>query len=118
MLVQDIDVYKKSHNLTLNIYRLTSVFPQNEVYGLTSQMRRAAVSINSNLAEGGARRSLKDKIHFIIMARGSVAELDYQCMLARDLQYLKSEVAQHLICDARQIGQMLSGIIKKHTSNE
>lgn len=53
-----------------------------------------------------------------MLVQDIVAELEYQCMLAHDLQYLKSEVAQHLICDARQIGQMLSGIIKKHTSNE
>ena len=118
MLVQNMDVYKKAHILTLDVYKHKGGFPQSEIYGLTSQMRRAAISINSNLVEGGARRTVKDKIHFICMARGSVAELEYQCTLARDLRYIKSDTAEYLINSAQQIGQMLSGIIKKHTSNE
>lgn len=118
MLIQELDVYKKAHLLTLQIYNVTGTYPASELYGLTSQMRRAAVSINSNLMEGGARRNMGEKLHFISIARGSAAELEYQIILSKDLRFLADNIANDLIQKTKQVGQMLSGLLKNKNSSD
>ncbi len=84
---EDLIVWQKAHALVLNVYRLTARFPNNELYGLTSQMRRAAVSIPANIAEGFGRRGDLEKARFYIIAHSSLEEVRYYLMLARDLAY-------------------------------
>lgn len=85
---QDLLAWQKSHALTLRVYRLTASFPKQELFGLTSQMRRAAVSTAANIAEGFSRRGRADKAKFMNIAQGSLEELRYYTILARDLEYL------------------------------
>jgi len=82
--VEDLDVFKLAHRLVLKIYPLTSTFPKEELYGLTSQMRRSAVSIPSNLSEGANRLTSAEYRHFVGIARGSVGEICYQILLTKD----------------------------------
>lgn len=89
MIVTNLDVYHKAHILTLKVYDVTSKFPKDEIYGLVSQLRRAAVSINSNLVEGAARVGKSEFKHFAGISRGSAAELRYQLLLAKDLGFLQ-----------------------------
>lgn len=84
---QDLLVWQKAHQFVLEIYRLTSSFPRQETYGITSQMRRAAVSIPSNIAEGFKRRGRADKARFMNIAQGSVEECRYYLVLTQDLKY-------------------------------
>ena len=84
---EDLVVWQKSHQLTLRVYRITSDFPNTEIYGLVSQMRRAAVSVSANIAEGFKRRSRTDKARLLNVAQGSLEELRYYFILARDLAY-------------------------------
>jgi four helix bundle protein len=84
---QDLIVWQKAHQFVLDIYALTGHFPNNEIYGLTSQLRRAAVSIPANIAEGFKRRTKPDKSRFLNIAQGSLEESRYYLILARDLDY-------------------------------
>lgn len=84
----DLIVWQESHRLVLMIYIATKKFPREEIFGITSQMRRAAVSITSNIAEGFARRSNKEKLQFYAIARGSLVELESQLLVARDVSFL------------------------------
>ena len=93
---RDLKVWQKSHSMVLGVYRATSSFPREELYGLSSQMRRAAVSIPANIAEGCGRRSGPDFARHLQIAAGSASELEYFCMLARDLRLLDADLAQHL----------------------
>jgi four helix bundle protein len=86
----DLRVWQEAHKLVLIIYKTTENFPSHELYGLISQMRRAAVSITSNIAEGFSRATLKDKLKFYVMAHGSLTEVENQLMIARDLKYLEN----------------------------
>lgn len=86
----DLRVWQEAHKLVLIIYKTTENFPSHELYGLVSQMRRAAVSITSNIAEGFSRATLKDKLKFYVMAHGSLTEIENQLMIARDLKYLEN----------------------------
>ncbi len=88
-------VWQKAHELVLHIYRITKHFPTDEQFGLTSQIRRAAVSVPSNIVEGKARGSNKDYCRFLLMARGSLEEVKYQTLLARDLEYIKDEAKEN-----------------------
>jgi four helix bundle protein len=81
-------VWQKSHQVTLRVYRLTSTFPKHELYGLTSQMRRAAVSVSANIAEGFKKRGRPDKARIMNIAQSSLEELRYYFILSRDLNYL------------------------------
>jgi four helix bundle protein len=110
---ENLEVFKRAHILTLYIYKITEKFPKSELFGLVSQMRRAAVSINSNLMEGAARRTTGEYKQFIGISRGSVEELLYQIMVARDLKYIPKLVADKTIGELRQIGKMLNGLTKK-----
>jgi four helix bundle protein len=87
-------------NLTVQVYRSTTEFPKNEVYGLAQQMRRAAVSVPSNIAEGKGHRSNKEFVHFLFHGRGSLWELQTQVQVARDLEYLTKEQGSNLLGSA------------------
>ena len=97
-------------DLTVMVYELTSEFPKHELYGLSSQMRRAAVSTASNLAEGSARASRKDFRQFVIIARGSNCELQTQLMIAARLGYCTEARFQDVERNAAEIGRMLNGL--------
>lgn len=84
----DLEVWRKAHKLVLLIYRITKKFPKEELFSLTNQMRRAAISITSNIAEGFARQSFKEKLQFYYIALGSLTELQNQLLVAKDLKYL------------------------------
>jgi len=92
------------------VYRLTQDFPKRETYGLVSQMRRAAVSIASNIAEGHARDSTREYLHHISFARGSTAELETQLLLSIELGYLTAEEAERTLNECTEIGKMLRTI--------
>jgi len=86
---EDLIVWQKSHALTLRVYKLTGTFPKHELFGLSAQMRRAGVSVASNIAEGFSKRGRADKARFMNVAQGSLEELRYYFILARDLAYLQ-----------------------------
>lgn len=110
--IEDLDVFKKAHKLTLEIYKITSSYPKDEIYGLISQMRRAAVSINSNLMEGGARLGKAELKQFIGIARGSATELKYQLFLSGELNYIDKKTSDKFAGEINEIVKMLSGLIK------
>lgn len=107
-----LDVWNKSIDLTLDIYKLSESFPKSEVYGLTSQMRRAAVSIPSNIAEGAARQTKKEFINYLHMSQGSLSELDTQLVIASRLNYISMETYQEIENRIETISKMLTGLIK------
>ncbi len=114
---QDLEVWKASHRLALAVYKATSIFPRDEIYGLTSQMRRASVSVAANIAEGFSRRSNLDKVHFYNMAQSSLHEVKYYLILSQDLGYIDSKFT--LWHTAEHIGKMLYRLIesiKTHAS--
>jgi len=111
--IENLDVYKYSHALTIRIYKITATYPKDEIYGLVSQMRRAAVSICSNLSEGGSRISKAEMKQFIGFARGSVAELSYQITLSLDIGYINQSVYDDLQKQTRSIHKMLTGLISR-----
>jgi len=87
---EDLIVWQKSHHFVLSVYRLTDKFPKTEIYGLTSQMRRAAVSIPANIAEGFKKKGRADKVRFLNIAQWSLEEVRYYLILAKDLGYIGS----------------------------
>jgi four helix bundle protein len=110
---REIKVWEKSHNLTLEIYKTTEVFPKSEQYGLTNQIRRASASIPANIAEGSVQESDKQYARYLRVALGSAAELDYHLLLAYDLEYLKSDQYEPLHGELDQIKKMLTVFIHK-----
>lgn len=105
-------VWQKGHELVLKIYEATKDFPRDELFGLTSQIRRAAVSIPSNLVEGKARGSNNDYKRFLLIARGSLEETKYQLLLAKDLKYIDENKYIELQNLAKDVGRLLAGLIK------
>src|SRR6267154_2759582 len=95
----------------VEIYRVTSAFPRHELYGLSQQMRRASVSVPSNIAEGKGHHSDREFGHFLLHARGSLLEVQTQVMIAQELQYLGSEEAKRLLASADAIGRSLNSLI-------
>ncbi|OEK02040.1 four helix bundle protein [Roseivirga sp. 4D4] len=112
---EDLVVWQKSHAVVLEIYHLTDSFPKSEQFGLTSQMRRAAYSIPSNIAEGFAKRGIKDKLRFYNISQGSIQELKYFTILSADLKYHDSK--ELLFNKINEVGKMLSGYVSKISSN-
>lgn len=100
-----LEVWQKAHGLVLSVYRETTSFPKEEIYGLTSQIRRAAVSIPANIAEGCGRNGDPDLAHFLQMAAGSASELSYELGLARDLGYLTADQHASLSFTLDEIGK-------------
>ena len=114
---QDLRIWQEAMDLTLDIYRVTGSFPKHETYGLTSQMRRAAVSVPSNIAEGKGHRSDSEFVRFLLHARGSLLELQIQILIARRLQYLSEEKAGELCRSSDGIGRGLNALINKFREN-
>jgi four helix bundle protein len=109
---RDLRIWKEAVNLALLMYRATAGFPKHELYGLTSQMRRAAVSVSSNIAEGKGHNSDGDFSRFLFHARGSLLELQTQILIAAGLEYLTKEDAGTLIRDTDNLGRGLNGLIQ------
>lgn len=107
-----IQVWEKAHRFALKIYKITSSFPKDELYGLTSQMRRAAVSIPSNIVEGCGRDRQTELARFVHIASGSASEIEYQLILAHDLGYIHDEIYPDLNAEINEIKRMLSGFEK------
>lgn len=107
-----LDVWKVSIGLVQQIYKATGVFPKHEIYGLTSQMRRAAVSIPSNISEGAARQTKKELINFLHIARGSLSELDTQLDIALNLGYIELEDRGQIDESLIRVDKMLSAFIR------
>ncbi|TXF77536.1 four helix bundle protein [Chryseobacterium sp.] len=106
---KDLDVWKRSIELVTTVYRITSEFPKEEIFGLTNQIRRASISIPSNIAEGAARNSDKVFIHFLYIALGSQQELETQLLIANNLSFLSSEQYDKVNSQVETIGKQLNG---------
>src|SRR5208337_4307879 len=107
---KNLKVWVKAHELTLAIYQSTCQFPREEIYGLTSQIRRASASIGANIAEGCGRRSDPEMKRCIQIARGSASELEYHLLLARDLEFLKADEFKDLESKILEIQRMLASL--------
>jgi len=116
MSFTDLKVWNKAHSLVLEIYKVTRKFPQEEKFGLTQQIRRAAVSIMANIAEGTKRRSDRDFGHFLNIAEGSLEEVKCYIILSQDLNYIDNGIFLDLFSMSEEIGKMLQGLIKKLTT--
>ena len=114
---RDLVAWQKSMKLAKLIYKATASFPSDERFGLTAQMRRAAVSIPSNIAEGQARFSKREFQHFLRNAKGSLAELETQITLAAELEFLKAEAAKELLRVCDEIGRILAGLLASLTAD-
>jgi four helix bundle protein len=114
---RDLKVWEKAHRLTLNIYLATSNFPKEELYGLTSQIRRCSASIAANIAEGCGRRGNGEFHRFPQIAAGSASELDYHLLLANDLKFLKQPHYDELSKQLLEIRRMLTGLIVRLMAN-
>ncbi len=109
---RDLIAWRKATDLALDIYRATQKFPKDEIYGLTSQMRRAAVSVASNIAEGKGRYSLKEFAQFLYRARGSLLELETQLFIAEELHYLEPLVFRRIEDRTKELGRILNGLTR------
>lgn len=109
--VENLRVFKKSHELTLDLYKLTSAFPSEEKFGLTSQIRRASSSICANLMEGSHRKSSNEYRRFASISRGSAGELKYHLLLAKDLKYIPEDQYHNNLTTVDDISKMLNGLI-------
>ncbi|MFB3921146.1 MAG: four helix bundle protein [Terriglobia bacterium] len=103
----ELRVWQRSHALVLQVYRVTATFPADEKYGLVSQMRRAAVSVPTNIAEGSKREGSQDYARFLNIAEGSLVEIEYLIMLARDLAYLAPAAAAPVLGEIKEVARML-----------
>lgn len=112
---KDLEVWKKSRALAVAVYRTTSAFPANELFGLTKQMRTAATSIVFNIAEAHGRWSRRDCRAFLTIARGSAFELETQAFLAEDLEFLDHDSAERIRADVVEISKMLQGLIRYYS---
>ena len=110
---QELSVWQKSHELTLKIYKISSSFPKEELFGLSSQIRRSASSIPTNIAEGCGRYSKAEMRQFLIISAGSCSELDYQTILTKDLNYISETTFKELSESIISIRKMLYSFIKK-----
>ncbi|MFA5990940.1 MAG: four helix bundle protein [Candidatus Doudnabacteria bacterium] len=106
---QDIIAWKKSHELALEVYKLTDKYPKHEMFGLISQSRRCAVSVPSNIAEGFRRNGKSDQQHFYNMSQSSLEELRYQLLLARDLRYVADDEYLKVISLAEEVSKLIKG---------
>jgi four helix bundle protein len=110
---RNLKVWERAHSLTLDIYRCSKLFPREEIYGLTSQLRRATVSIEANIAEGTCRNGDADFARFLQMAAGSASEVECHLLLTRDLGMLESKDYERLSEGATEVKRMLASLMKK-----
>lgn len=106
---QDLIVWRKAHEFVLEMYKMTNAFPKSELYGLTSQLRRSAVSIPANIAEGFGKKGLQDKARFMNISQGSLEETRYYLILAQDLNYAKTD---HCCDQLEEISKLLRAYTK------
>ena len=109
---KELKVWQKSYQLCLDVYKVTKGFPKEEKYGLTSQIRRASVSIPSNIAEGYGRKTTPDYVRSLYVAYGSICELETQIMLCGDLTYIEEENLRGIQNDIREVERMLKALIR------
>jgi four helix bundle protein len=110
--VEDLDVFKLSHSLALEVFELTKNFPEEEKFGLITQMRRASYSIPMNLMEGAHRLSPREYRQFVGIGKGSAGEIRYQLLLVRDLKFISEEVYSSLASKYERVSQMLTKLAK------
>ena len=110
---KDLVVWQKALELVEMVYVVTSRFPREELYGLANQLRRAAVSVPSNIAEGHSRHSTAEFRHFLSIASGSLAEIETQLLIARRLNYIEPETLQNLLANHTEISKMTSALKNK-----
>jgi four helix bundle protein len=111
-----LTVWEKSHALTLRIYRITSAFPREEIYGLTSQLRRCSSSVAANIAEGCGRTGNGESHRFLNIAAGSLVEVEYFLLLSRDLNFISAESYANLQKDVLEVERMLASLLRKFNS--
>jgi four helix bundle protein len=109
---EQLDVWRKSVDLTVEVYRITETFPKDERFGLTSQIRRASISIAANIAEGAGRRSDKEFLNFLSMSQGSASEGETELLIAYRLGYLPEDVFNTAMEMLDEIGRMITGLCK------
>lgn len=114
---RELKVWEKAHMLTLEVYALTAAFPKDELYGLTSQVRRAVISIPANIAEGCGRATEAEFAHFLQVAAGSASELDYELLLAHDLKYLGQADYTANAAALTEVRKMLTALISRVRAN-
>ena len=115
---KDLNIWKRSIGLVEDIYKITQNFPKEEIYGLTSQLRRAAVSVPSNIAEGFTRLHNKEYRQFLYISLGSCAELNTQIIISSRLSYLSTEKVNETLNEIEEISKMIMGLIKKINTND
>jgi four helix bundle protein len=108
---RDLIAWQKAMDLVMDVYRTSKAFPPDELYGLASQLRRAAVGVPTNIAEGQARFSANEFHYFLGRARGSLVEVEPQLMIAQNLAYFSPEHGKHLLDQAAELGKILNGLI-------
>jgi four helix bundle protein len=109
---KELEVWKKAVGLALTVYKETSAFPRSERFGLTGQMRRAATSVPANVAEGWGRGTTKEYIQFLLIARGSLMELETHVIMSRGLTFLSEQQSGELQIQIQEVGRMLNGLIQ------
>lgn len=114
----DLNAWKEGHKLVLMIYNITKLFPKEEMFGLVSQMRRCAVSITSNIAEGFSRQSYREKAQFYSVAQGSVTELQNQLLIARDVDFIGKEKFQEIALQSVTVHKIINGLIKSSRNHD
>ncbi len=107
----NLNVWQKSHDLVKEIYKVTAEFPKGELYGLTSQIRRAAISVPTNIVEGFSRSSTKEYIQFLFISRGSLEEVRYLLLLSKELDFLSQEIHEDLKNRCEEVSKMMNALI-------
>ena len=115
---KDLTVWQKAHSFVLAIYRITECFPKSELFGLTSQFRRAAVSIAANIAEGYKKTGKADKLRFFNIAQGSLEECRYYILLSKDLNYTNEQTKIELVELIEEVSKLLNGYCQKILINQ
>ena len=114
---KNIEIWKRSHKLTLEIYKATQCFPKEEIYGLTSQIRRAVSSIPINIAEGCGRRTNAELANFLNIASGSASEVEYEILLAKEIGYISNEQYESWTREIGELRSMLAAYMRKLKTN-
>jgi len=109
---KDLIVWQKSHMLVIAIYTTTKLFPKAEVFALTNQVRRAAISIAANICEGYKKKTIPNQLNFINIAEGSLEEVKYYIILSKDLQYINDKTYEQLTNSAEEVGRLINGYEK------
>ena len=112
----DLDVWIECRKLTTEVYLLSKVFPKEELYGLTNQIRRAAISVISNIAEGTGRNTVKDTLRFFYISRGSLYEVEAQLIISKELNFISEEQLKEILLRCTTCKKLLNGFINYHKS--